>query len=115
MMTTQLPTIAAEYVRSINTPDADALVGLFAPDALVSDAGREFRGVAAIRAWSESDIFTPQVRLKVLSVAGGDGEAVVTTEVDGNFDRTGLPDPVVIDHHISTHSGKIARLTCRLH
>ena len=32
-----------------------------------------------------------------------DGHVVVTTKVDGNFDRTGLPDPVIISHHITAN------------
>ena len=42
------------------------------------------------------------------------GETLITTKVDGNFDRTGLPDPVVIIHHITVEGDRIARLTCRL-
>ena len=113
MATTKLPPMASAYVRSINNHDAAAFIALFADDALVNDAGREFRGLAAIKAWSESDIFVPQVTLEVRDVAERDGEIVVTTKVDGNFDRTGLPDPVIIDHHIRGRD-KIAALTCRL-
>jgi hypothetical protein len=32
--------------------------------------------------------------LELLRVEDRDGTTVVTTKVDGNFDRTGLPDPV---------------------
>lgn len=113
MTTAQLPSIAAEYVRSTNDHDAAAFIALFADGALVNDAGREFRGLAAIKAWSESDIFAPQVTLEVIDVAKRDCEIVITTKVDGNFDRTGLPDPVIINHHIAAQD-KITRLTCRL-
>jgi hypothetical protein len=30
-----------------------------------------------------------------------------------NFDRNGLLDPVIINHHILAESGKIVALTCR--
>jgi hypothetical protein len=33
------------------------------------------------------------VTLEVTAVAAKGGETIVTTKVDGNFDRTGLPDP----------------------
>ena len=55
-----------------------------------------------------------QVTLDVLDVADRDGETVVTTKVDGYFDRTGLPDPLIISHHITLEGGKIVGLTCRL-
>ena len=113
-MTTQLPAIASAYVRSINEHDATAFIALFADDALVNDVGREFRGLDAIKEWSGREIFDARVTLEVIDVIEGDGQTVLTTKVDGNFDRTGLPDPVIIDHHITNKGGKIIRLTCRL-
>ena len=113
MGTTTLPGIAAQFVRAINDHDAEGFGGLFAADALVDDAGREFRGLAAIKAWATSDIFDVNVTLEVLDVAQRDGAVVLTTKVDGDFDRTGLPDPVVIEQHI-VGAQKIERLTCRL-
>jgi hypothetical protein len=106
--------IAAAYVRSINDHDSGAFISLFAADAIVRDAGREFRGLAAIQAWGDRDIFEAQVTLQVIEVAVRDGATIVTAEVDGNFDRTGLPEPVMIDHHFAAQGGKIVGLTCRL-
>jgi hypothetical protein len=112
--TTTLPETAAAYIQATNNHDAAAYLALFADDALVNDAGRTFRGIAAIKAWSDREIFDAQVTLEVLDVADRGGETVVTTKVDGNFDRTGLPDPVVINHQITVEGGKIVGLTCRL-
>src|SRR5262249_9020692 len=103
---TREPTATA-YVRSINDHDAAAFIALFGDEAVVNDAGRQFRGRAAIKDWSDREIFAPRVTLEVVDVADRAGEIVVRTKVDGNFDRTGLPDPVVIDHHITAESGKI--------
>ena len=113
-MIIQLPPMAAAYVRSINDRDLAAFIACFADGAVVNDVGREFRGLAAIKAWSDREIFDAQVTLVVLKVADRDGATVVTTKVDGNFDRTGLPDPVIIDHHITAKGGKIVAVTCRL-
>ena len=112
-MTPQLPPSNA-YIGSINDHYPAAFIALFADDAVVNDAGREFRGRAAIKAWSDREIFAAQVTLEVIDVADRDGETVVTTKVDGNFDRTGLPDPVIINHHITAEGGQIVALTCRL-
>lgn len=106
--------VAEGYVRSVNSDDAGAFKALFAEDAVVDDAGREFRGRDAIAAWAESDIFAVQVRLQVVDATESDHDALVTAIVDGDFDRTGLPDPVVIVHRISVRDDKIVRLTCRL-
>jgi hypothetical protein len=50
----------------------------------------------------------------VVGMVDRDGATVVTTKVDGNFDRTGLPNPVIINHQITAQGGKIVGLTCRL-
>jgi len=113
-MTTQMSAIAAAYVRSINDHDSGAFITLFADDAFVSDVGREVRGLVAIKEWGDRDIFEAQVTLQVIEVAERNGATIVTAEVDGNFDRTGLPDPVIIDHHFTAEGGKIVGLTCRL-
>ena len=112
-MTKQISPSAA-YVQSINAHNRAAFNGLFATGAIVNDVGREFRGPAAIKAWSDREIFDAQVTLEVLDVADHDGETVITTKVDGNFDRTGLPDPVIINYHLRAEGGKIIALTCRL-
>src|SRR5882672_6257553 len=106
-MTMQLPPTAAEYVRSINDHDPAAFNALFAEAAFVNDAGREFRGRTAIKSWSDRDIFDAQVTLEVIDATHRDGETVITTKVDGNFDRTKLPDPVIINHHITAEGGQI--------
>jgi hypothetical protein len=62
----------------------------------------------------DREIFDARVTLQVMDVADRGDEVVVTTKVDGNFDRAGLPDPVVIDHHIQANGDKIIELTCRL-
>ena len=113
-MKTQLTGPAADYVRTVNAGDAAALPQLFADGAIVDDNGRQFRGRPEITAWAQREIFAPSVRLEVLGVEDRDGATIVTTEVDGNFDRTGLPDPVVIDHLVVAKDGRIVSLTCRL-
>lgn len=113
-MKTELPPTAAAYVRSINDHDAAPFIALFSDSAVVDDNGREFKGRAAIKAWSDREVFAPLVTLEVVEVARRGDQTVVTTRVDGNFDRTGLPDPVIIDHAIMTEGGRIIGLTCRL-
>jgi hypothetical protein len=106
--------LADAYVRAVNDGNANAYGALFHENALVDDGGREFRGRDAIRTWSASDIFAVNVRFEVVDSTERDGDAVLTTIVEGDFDRTGLPDPVVIVHRITAENEKVARLTCRL-
>jgi len=106
--------LADAYVRSVNHSDAAAYLACFADDAVVDDAGRVFHGRDAIQAWAASDIFAVNVRFEVLDVAETPDGLTLTTKVDGDFDRTGLPDPVVINHHIEARDGQIHKLTCSL-
>ena len=113
-MTPELSGTPAAYVRATNDHDPAAFIACFAEGAVVNDAGREIRGTAAIKAWNDREIMDACVTLEVLDVADADGEVTITTKVDGNFDRTGLPDPVIIDHHLIVEGEKIVQLTCRL-
>lgn len=113
-MSTRTNTIVDDYVRTVNEGDAEGYLELFGDDAVVNDAGRQIHSIAEIKKWSESDIFAVQVTFDVLSVSMHDDEAVLTTKVDGNFDRTGLPEPVIIVHQLRVAEGKIVSLNCRL-
>jgi hypothetical protein len=113
-MTTILPQAVGAYIRAVNNHDAAAFIAVFADGAVVDDVGREFRGLAAIREWGKREIFDAQVTLDVIDLAERDGDTIVTSKVDGNFDRSGLPDPVIINHRITVEDDSIARLTCRL-
>jgi hypothetical protein len=114
MMTEQLPGPAASYVRTINGNDPIGFIAQFADDAVVDDAGRIIQGRDAIKAWAASDIFAANVTFDPLDASGDDNDATVTAKVDGTFDRTGLPDPLVMSFQIHAVNGKIAKLTCRL-
>ncbi|MDB5344361.1 MAG: hypothetical protein JWP89_2738 [Schlesneria sp.] len=113
-MTTELSSPVDGYVQATNRHDPKAFIGLFADDALVDDAGREFHGLAAIKAWSDSDIFDAHVTFEVLQAVNNGKDTILTTKVDGTFDRTGLPDPLILSHQITIEGGKIVRLVCRL-
>jgi hypothetical protein len=113
-MIEQLPKPAAGYVRMTNEKNQAGFVALFAEDAVVDDAGRIIRGREAIQAWAASDIFAANVTFDPLDASGDDNNAMITAKVDGTFDRTGLPDPLIMTFHVVSGGGKITRLTCRL-
>jgi SnoaL-like domain len=113
-MTTHIPEHAAGFVRAVNDRDPAGFIALFAEGAVVDDAGREIRGRQAVREWAAHDIFAANVTFEVRDVSGTDGDATVTAKVDGTFDRTGLPDPLVMTFRVVGDRGKINGLTCRL-
>ena len=108
--TLNLPEPIANYVRAVNAGATDAFRASFADDAVVVDVNRELSGLDAIWDWASADIFGAHVHFDVLNVTEGQGRTVVTLKVDGTFDRTGLPDPLVMTHEFKLADGKIAGL-----
>jgi len=100
----------ANYLKAINDGAPEAFAASFADDAVVVDVSRELRGLDAIKAWAGADIFAANVRFDVLNVTERQGRTIVTVKIDGTFDRTGLPDPLVMDHELRLAEGKIAEL-----
>lgn len=112
-MSTKLTPPVSAYIRATNDHNAAAFIACFTESAVVNDAGREFRGIAAIKVWSDQEIIGSKVTLEVLKVTDRDGEVAVTTKCDGNFDKTGLPNPLILNHHIMVEGDKISELTIR--
>jgi hypothetical protein len=105
-----LPGPIASYLRAVNTSVKEEFAASFADDALVVDVNRELRGLEAITAWAGADIFGAHVRFEVLDVTGRPGRTIVRVKIDGTFDRTGLPDPLVMNHEFTVADGKITEL-----
>jgi alkyl hydroperoxide reductase subunit AhpF len=105
-----LPGPVANYVRAVNAGATDEFRASFAADAVVVDVNRELSGLDAITDWADADIFGAYVHVDVLNVAERQGRTIVTLKVDGTFDRTGLPDPLVMNHEFKVADGKITEL-----
>jgi|SRR5688572_3609022 len=110
----KLPKSVETYLQAINTRDAAAFESAFAPNALVTDVGREIRGLSSIGEWARLEIFAVNVSLQLMNAVEREGQTIITVTVDGTFDRTGLPDPLVMEHCFTIAGDKIAMLTCRL-
>ncbi len=113
-MTKTMNSAVAAYIDATNARDAKAFLSAFCDDAVVDDIGREICGHDAIAAWAEREIFGVNVSLDVLDSRVSDDAATLNVKVDGTFDRTGLPDPLIMTHELALRDGKIARLACRL-
>jgi hypothetical protein len=100
----------SSYVKVVNAGDKADFSASFADDAVVVDVNRELRGLDAITAWAAADIFGADVQFDVLDVTERQGRTIIRVEIDGTFDRTGLPDPLVMNHEFTIAQGKIAEL-----
>ncbi|MFJ5261679.1 nuclear transport factor 2 family protein [Streptomyces sp. NPDC088387] len=73
------------YVTAVDDRDVEALVAAFAPDAVVSDTGREFRGHDEIRAWASDEVIGGRVTVLDNTPGSGGGSTVLL-----RFDPEGL-------------------------
>jgi len=110
MTSTALAPVLAAHVAAVNACDEDALVATFAADALVNDAHREFWGTEAIRRWVAREIVGDHVRMEVTEVVEHYGDTIVRASYDGDFDKTNLPDELILTNYFTVRDGKIATL-----
>jgi ketosteroid isomerase-like protein len=110
MTATTLPPAVQGYVAASNAFDGDALIAWFAEDAFVNDARREFWGADAIRRWLDREVIGDRVTMDVTSVIGHRGDVAVNAVMDGEYEKAGLPDPLVLTHYFTIRDDRIVRL-----
>jgi hypothetical protein len=96
--------------RAVNAADLAALVATFARRALVNDQLREYRDRDAIVAWAARDVVGQRLSMRVRSCVTHHSQSVVTAELDGCFDKRGLPDPLVVTFYFSSHGSELVQL-----
>ena len=105
-----LPPLVAAYVEATNSLDLERLLAAFAEGALVNDQLRDYWGKPAIREWAKRDIIGERLTMNVTKVINHYGNFIVTANVDGNYDKRGLPDPLVIAFYFGAQSDLIVQL-----
>jgi hypothetical protein len=110
MTTTTLPSPVSAYVEATNSFNLDRFLAAFADDALVNDHRDEFVGKEQIRAWAAREIIGDHVTMKVVHVRSLGEHVALKAEVDGDFDKKGLPTPLVLAFYFAVSRGKIASL-----
>lgn len=105
-----LPKPVAIHFQSTNADDPAAFLGVFSDNAVVVDAGKEYHGKAAIKEWSDRAYFRDHLRLEITHAAQDAREFVVTAKADGDYDKTGLPDPLYLDFHFTVEEEKVTLL-----
>jgi hypothetical protein len=108
--TTMLEGIVAEHVAAVNAFDTDAIMATFADDAYVNDNRREFRGIDAVRRFVERELVGDRVTMDVREVIEHHGDTIVRAAYDGDFDKSNLPDEVILSNYFSVRDGKIVSL-----
>src|SRR5580692_7199097 len=105
-----LPPLVATFVEATNGFDLEQLMDTFADDALVNDQLRDYWGKAAIRDWAEREIIGERLTIAVTEVMKHYDNFIVTADIDGSFDKRGLPDPLVLAFYFIPHDDLIIQL-----
>jgi ketosteroid isomerase-like protein len=110
MITTELTGVVAEHIAAVNAGDTDAIMATFTPDAYVNDNRREFVGADAIRRWVAKEMVGDKVSIDVREVLDHHGDTIVRGAYDGAYDKTNLPDELILSNYFSVRDGKIVSL-----
>ena len=106
----ELPPLVTAFIEATNGCDVDRILATFAEDALVNDQLRDYWGKSSIRQWAERDLVGEKLTIKVTKVVNHYGNCIVTADVDGCFDKRGLPDPFVLAFYFTPYSGLLVQL-----
>jgi SnoaL-like domain len=109
-MATQLTGVIADHIAAVNAFDTDAIVATFAEDAYVNDNHREIAGINAIRRWVETEMVGDKVTLDVREVVDHHGDTIVRAAYDGEYDKTNLPDELIMSNYFGVRNGRIVSL-----
>ena len=109
-MSTELPAIVAEYIAAVNALDTDRIVATFTPDAYVNDNRREIWGTEAMRAFFAKEFVGDHVTMQVREVIDHHGDIIVRAQYDGEYDKTNLPEVLVMTSYFAIRDGRITSL-----
>ena len=107
---TKLPSVVDEHINAVNAFDTDRIVNTFADDAYVNDNQREFWGADAIRQFFAKEFVGNHVTMDVREIVDNYGDIIVRAKWDGTYDKTNLPDELVVTSYFATRDGKITSL-----
>ncbi len=93
-----------------NNHDLAEFMKAFSKDARVIDDGQEHNGLDEIVNWAKQNIFDSNIQMNVVKVIENDDLVVVTADVDGDFDKTGLPNPLYFDYYFTVQNNKVIKL-----
>lgn len=108
-MSSTLPTPVQGYITTSNAFDGDA-------DRMVRRrCVRQRRpprvlGKQEIRAWLDRELIGDKVTMDVTATSEHYGDVIVHAVMNGEYDKTGLPDPLVLTHYFTVREDRIVRL-----
>ena len=104
----------SDFVTAVNEHNNKAFLAVFAENAVITDEGNEYQGIGAIKDWDDEKNTGANITLSPIEITERNGKTILTAEVDGNFDKTGLPDPFLMDLYFTHDENLISALEYRL-
>jgi hypothetical protein len=105
-----LPAPVLGFVQAMNMYDLDGMASRFSPEAIANDNMRHYVGREAIRAWLAKEIAGDKVTMFVAETLRHPGGVAVLAKVTGDYDKTGLPDPLELRFYFTLAGDSIAQL-----
>jgi hypothetical protein len=105
-----LPVPIVAYIEGSNGFDLNAVMATFAETALVNDQHREYVGLSAIRNWAAREIISDRVTMEVTETAIRGNNIALVANIDGDYDKTGLPTPLTLTFYFSVSADRIEQL-----
>jgi len=107
---TKLPAVIEMFINASNEHNGDKYISTFADDALVNDVARNFWGKDEIRNWADKEIIEPKITFKADEIVEHYGDFLITALVDGNYDKSKVPDPLYLDYFFTLRKDKIVKM-----
>jgi len=105
---TELPKTITGYLTAHRLRDADAAIGAFTDDAVVTDDGQTYEGAAAIHTWLDRSAAEYTYTIELTGAERiDDGRYVAVNHLEGDFPG-GVAD---LRYRFTLSGGRIARLT----
>jgi hypothetical protein len=105
-----LPPAISWFIAALNRFDGDALIEPFTDDALVNDNHREFWGKAAIKKFADREFIGDKVTMAITDVRQHHSMFVVAAKVDGEYDKTNVPNPLILTFYFMLRAERITTL-----
>jgi hypothetical protein len=106
----EAPAVVGEHLQAVNAFDLDGIAATFTQDAYVNDNSREIRGIEAIRAFMAKEFVGDSVTVEPVEVLDHYGDIILRGRYDGTYDKTNLPDKLIMTSYFAIRDDKIVSL-----
>ena len=105
-----LPRPVAKFIRGVNAGNLELLLSTFVDDAFVNDQLCEYWGTEAIRQWAVKELIGKALTIDVVEARTHYAHLVLSAQIDGDFDKQGLPNPLLLRFYFAQRRGKLVQL-----